>query len=264
MADSNSAQTQNPSSVQERITLPNKHGEKLVGVLDDTGSRQLVVLCHGFRSSKESDTLVNLAAALVSEGISVFRFDFSGNGESEGQFQYGNYWKEVEDLHTAILYFSGKERKVNTILGHSKGGNVVLLYASKYHDISTVINVSGRYALDKGIEERLGKDFERRINEDGFIDVKNRSGNVEYCVTKESLMDRLQTDMKSAALSIPKNCKVLTIHGSTDEVIPVTDAFEFDKLITNHVLQVIDGADHGYSFHQNELASVVVNFIKSS
>lgn len=66
MEDSNSAQIQNPSSVQERITLPNKHGEKLVGVLDDTGSRQLVVLCHGFRSSKESKTLVNLAAALVS------------------------------------------------------------------------------------------------------------------------------------------------------------------------------------------------------
>lgn len=266
MADGNSAQTQSQSSlvVQERITLTNKHGQKLVGVLDDTGSRELVVLCHGFRSSKESGTLVNLAAALVSEGISAFRFDFSGNGESEGQFLYGNYWGEAEDLYTVILYFAGKERKVNTIIGHSKGGNIVLLYASKYHDISTVINISGRYALDKGIEDRLGKDFERRINEDGFIDVKNISGNVEYRVTKESLMDRLETDMKSAALSIPKNCRVLTIHGSKDEVIPVTDAFEFDKLITNHVLHVMDGADHCYNFHHNELASVVLSFIKSS
>jgi hypothetical protein len=265
MADDNSAaQTQNRSSlvVQERITLTNKHGEKLVGVLDDTGSRQLVVLCHGFQSSKESGTLVNLAAALVSEGISAFRFDFSGNGESEGQFLYGGYWKEVEDLHTVILYFSGKERQMNTIIGHSKGGNIVLLYASKYHDISTVINISGRYALDKGIEDRMGKDFERRINKDGFIDVKNSSGNVEYRVTKEGLMDRLQTDMKSAALSIPKNCRVLTIHGSKDETIPVTDAFEFDKLITNHVLHVMDGADHCYNFHQNELASVVLKFMK--
>jgi len=266
MADGNSAQAQNRSSmvVQERITLTNKHGEKLVGVLDDTGSRQLVVLCHGFRSSKESGTLVNLAAALVSEGISAFRFDFSGNGESEGQFLYGNYWKEVEDLHSVILCFSGKERQVNTIIGHSKGGDAVLLYASKYHDISTVINISGRYALDKGIEERLGKDFECRINEVGFIDVMNRSGNVGYRVTKESLMDRLQTDMKSAALSISKICRVLTVHGSSDEIIPVTDAFEFDKLISNHVLHVMDGADHCYNFHQKELASVVLNFIKSS
>ncbi|KAH9326882.1 hypothetical protein KI387_007060, partial [Taxus chinensis] len=231
--------------VQERITILNKHGEKLVGLLDDTRSRELVVICHGFRSSKEYSTLANLATALTGEGISAFRFDFSGNGESEGEFLYGNYWKEVEDLRAVVLYFSGKERKVNTIFGHSKGGNAVLLYASKYHDIvGTVINSSGRYDLEKGIGDRLGNDFECRINEDGFIDVMDEHGNVEYRVTKESLMDRRQTNMKSAVLSIPKSCRVLTIHGSKDETIPVTDAFEFDKLIPNHSLHVIDEANH--------------------
>ncbi|XP_057842401.1 uncharacterized protein LOC131051811 isoform X2 [Cryptomeria japonica] len=210
MAESNSAQGENRSSVivQERITIPNKDGEKLVGLLDDTGSRELIIICHGFRSCKENETSANLASALINNGISAFRFDFSGNGESEGEFFYGNYWKEVEDLHAVVLHFLGKERKVNTIIGHSKG-------------------------------------------------------NVEYRLTKESLMDRLQTDMKSAALSISKSCRVLTIHGSKDEVIPVTDAFEFDKLIPNHSLHVIDEANHGYSFHQNDLASVVLNFIKA-
>ena len=58
--------------------------------------------------------------------------------------------------------------------------------------------------------------------------------------------------------------RVLTIHGSEDETIPVTDAFEFDKLITNHVLHVMDGADHCYNSHQNEVSSVVLSFIKSS
>lgn len=266
MAEDNSAQGQNrsPVIVQERIIVPNKDDKKLVGLLDDTGSRELVIICHGFRSSKESETLANLATALNSNGISAFRFDFSGNGESEGEFLYGNYWNEVEDLRAVVLYFSGKERKVNTIIGHSKGGNAVLLYASKHHDIvGTVINISGRYDLTKGIEDRLGKDFERRINEDGFIDATNQQGNVVYRVTKESLMDRLQTDMKSAALSISKNCRVLTIHGSKDEIIPVTDAFEFDKLIPNHSLHVIDEANHSYTLHQNDLASVVLNFIKA-
>jgi flagellar basal body rod protein FlgF len=55
---------------------------------------------------------------------------------------------------------------------------VVLLYASKYHDIHTVVNVSGRYDLTKGIEERLGKDFMRRIKEDGFFDVQDKKGNL--------------------------------------------------------------------------------------
>lgn len=52
----------------------------------------------------------------------------------------------------------------------------MLLYASKYHDICRVINVSGRYKLDRGIEERLGKDLMERIKRDGHIDVKNRAG----------------------------------------------------------------------------------------
>ena len=53
----------------------------------------------------------------------------------------------------------------------------MLLYASKYHDICNVINVSGRYKLDRGIEERLGKDFLERIKKDGHIDVKSGAGN---------------------------------------------------------------------------------------
>jgi hypothetical protein len=56
------------------------------------------------------------------------------------------------------------------------GGDVVLLYASKYHDIKTVVNLSGRYDLKVGIEERLGKDYLERIKNDGFIDVKKGSG----------------------------------------------------------------------------------------
>jgi uncharacterized protein len=54
----------------------------------------------------------------------------------------------------------------------------VLLYASKYHEIKTVVNLSGRYDLKAGIEERLGKDYLERITNNGVIDVKARSGKV--------------------------------------------------------------------------------------
>ena len=55
---------------------------------------------------------------------------------------------------------------------------MVLLYASKYKDIRTVVNVSGRYNLGRGIEERLGKGFLERIKKDGFIDVTTRTGKI--------------------------------------------------------------------------------------
>ncbi|KAL6496519.1 hypothetical protein OROGR_029777 [Orobanche gracilis] len=38
--------------MQQKITVRNKLGEKLVGILHETGSPKLVVLCHGFRSTK--------------------------------------------------------------------------------------------------------------------------------------------------------------------------------------------------------------------
>ncbi|TKY54476.1 2-hydroxy-6-oxo-6-(2'-aminophenyl)hexa-2,4-dienoic acid hydrolase [Spatholobus suberectus] len=252
-----------PAVEQRRVIIPNKHGEKLVGILHECGSREIVILCHGFRSSKEANALVNLAAALENARISSFRFDFAGNGESDGSFQYGYYWREAEDLHSVTQHFHESNRVVSAIVGHSKGGGVVLLYASKYHDIKTVVNLSGRYDLKAGIEERLGKDHMERIRKDGFIDVK-RSGNFEYRVTLESLMDRLNTNMHEACLQIDKECRVLTVHGSSDKVVPVEDASEFAKIIPNHKLHIIEGADHSFTNHQDKLASVVVNFIKEN
>jgi len=190
----------------------------------------------------------------------------AGNGESEGSFAYGNYWREADDLRAVIEHFRGASpsRGISAILGHSKGGDVVLLYASKYQDISTVFNVSGRYDLKRGIEERTGKGFMEKIKQDGFIDVKDGTGSVIYRVTKESLMDRLNTDMHEACLAIKKDCRVFTIHGSADEIIPVEDALEFAKIIPNHNLHIIEGANHCYTSHLTELASVVSNLMKAT
>ncbi|KAG2241187.1 hypothetical protein Bca52824_096829, partial [Brassica carinata] len=179
------------------------HNEKLVGLLHETGSREVVVLCHGFKSDKNNTILKNVAAALEKEGISAFRFDFSGNGESEGGFNYGNYKYEADDLHSVIHHFSNTNRVVTTIIGHSRGGNVVLLCASKYcndGNVRNVVNISGRYDLKKGI--RLGDGYFERIKEQGFIDAKE--GKSEFRVTHASLMERLETDMHEACLKIDK------------------------------------------------------------
>ncbi|KAF3960948.1 hypothetical protein CMV_014381 [Castanea mollissima] len=245
--------------------LHNKNLEDGPNCTKPSGSAEkVIILCHGFQSSKEYNTMVNLAVSLENEGISAFRFDFAGNGESEGVFQYANYWREVDDLHAVIQHFSGANRVISAIIGHSKGGNVVLLYPAMYHDIHTVVNLSGRYDLNKGIEERVGKDFMQRIKEDGFIDVKTKTGSVDYRVTEESLLERLSTNMHEACLKIDKECRILTVHGSADEVIPVQDALEFAKILPNHKLHVVEGADHGYTSHQAELVSVVLNFIKEA
>ncbi|XP_038696708.1 uncharacterized protein LOC119993590 isoform X3 [Tripterygium wilfordii] len=223
-----------------KVIIRNDHGENLVGILHETGSKELVIVCHGLESSKDRIPMVTLATVLAKEGVSAYRFDFAGNGESEGSFQYGNYRREADDLRAIIQHFRGDGYVISAIIGHSKGGNAVLLYASKYNDVRTVVNISGRFNLERGIEGRLGKDFLERIKRDGFIDVKNR---------------------KACAL-IRQDCRVLTVHGSMDRIVPMEDAFEFDRIISNHKLHIVEGADHEYTSHQDQLAEIVLDFLR--
>ncbi|XP_024963130.1 uncharacterized protein LOC112503299 isoform X2 [Cynara cardunculus var. scolymus] len=245
----------------QRVVIQNNHKENLVGILHETGSKEVVILCHGYRSCKDRIPMVNLAAAFGNEGISAFRFDFAGNGE--GSFQYGNYYREVDDLRAVMQYFDQEKRSVAAIIGHSKGGNVVLLYASRFNDVHSVVNISGRFNLNRGIEGRLGKDYLQRMKQYGFIDVANKKGNIEYRVTEESLIDRLTTNTRAACQLIPQNCRVLTIHGSADKIVGMEDGLEFAKHILNHQLHIINGADHEYTSHQDELASAVLHFVKA-
>ncbi|KAG0538185.1 hypothetical protein BDA96_03G213300 [Sorghum bicolor] len=263
MAQTNDNDAFSPSVSQERAVITNKHGERLVGLLHHTGSNKIVVLCHGFIASKNDSLILDLAAALTKKGISVFRFDFSGNGESEGQFEYGNYRKEADDLHSVVLYFYQKSYDIAAVVGHSKGGDVVILYASIYNDVSKIVNLSGRFDLKQGIEERIGEGSIDRINKEGYLDVKDKSEHVNYRVTKESLTERLNTDMHAASVSISKECRFLTVHGSADKTIPVEDAHEFAKHIPNHKLHIIEGANHNYTAHRKEVADAVVDFITS-
>ncbi|GKD06370.1 alpha/beta hydrolase fold protein, partial [Tanacetum coccineum] len=125
----------------------------------------------------EFSMMVELADALEKQGISAFRFDFSGNGESEGTFEFGE---------------------------------------------------------------------------------------VSFRVTDECLLERLNTNMHEAGLSIDQDCKVLTIHGSEYEIIPVVDGLEFAMIIANHKLQIVEGADHCYNKHREELVSTILAFIKEN
>ena len=88
---------------EQQIEFLNHRGEKLVGTLTDpeapeaaavaaAGMVPVVILAHGYMSSRNSELLVRLATAFGrSCKLASFRFDFSGNGDSEGDFCYGQY-----------------------------------------------------------------------------------------------------------------------------------------------------------------------------
>ncbi|PNT70804.1 hypothetical protein BRADI_2g18431v3 [Brachypodium distachyon] len=92
--------------------------------------------------------------------------------------------------------------------------------------------------------------------------VGHSKGEFEYRVTEESLRDRLSTDTLLSSRSISKNCRVLTVHGSKDETVPARDALMFAANIPNHELHIVAGANHWYTGHEQELTSLVLDFIR--
>ena len=76
---------------QEKLTFTGESGDELVGRLDipdDSEPRGYVLFAHCFTGSKDVLAGVRIAKALWLRGFAVFRFDFTGLGESEGEFYH--------------------------------------------------------------------------------------------------------------------------------------------------------------------------------
>lgn len=94
-------------------------GQKIVGVLhlpDGKGRFPCVITCHGYNSTKDSTKYTAIANRFSDEGFAVFRFDFRGCGESEGNIEETTLLKRVSDLEAA-LQFVKKHVQINENIG---------------------------------------------------------------------------------------------------------------------------------------------------
>src|SRR3990167_1562522 len=106
----------------KRLWFVNKEGERLCGILEGD-AKEMVIFCHGFMGRKDSALIVELAQEIRKvDAYSTLRFDFSGNGESEGCFEDATISKEVEDLHAVITDLESKGYTIAALIGYSKGG----------------------------------------------------------------------------------------------------------------------------------------------
>src|SRR5579885_1542143 len=107
--------------MSQRITFENGKQQKLVGILEGSSPyNYAVVICHGLTSNMQRNFYPALAKAL-SASYFVLRFDFStsGSGESEGEFSYSGYDRDVEDLRAAVDFLMQKGLRVMAVIGHS-------------------------------------------------------------------------------------------------------------------------------------------------
>lgn len=149
------------------VTINN---HKIATVFHDSGTKKLVIFCHGFRSSNIGPNrfFVRMARLLEKEGISSVRFDQYGSGNSEGDFMDSSFTDWVTTTKALAEKYI-KEGYEVALLGQSMGGSTVLVVASELQDkLSSVVawvpdasidtlHIEGNYMEEGG--QRVGWKF---------------------------------------------------------------------------------------------------------
>ena len=207
-------------------------------------SRPLIILCHGFTTSKDGRTYVRLEEKLNRKAFSTFRFDFFGHGESEGQFAEITISEAVDDVQSAIRFVKDSGYDRIGLVGSSFGGFASILAAGQSDDLFVL-------ALKSPVSDYLGlliaRDQDIDIQtwrKEGFISVEASDGtNAELNYSFYADAEGIQGDSYAERIKVP----TLIVHGDRDETVPLEQSRKVAELIPDCNLEVIRGADHVYS-----------------
>lgn len=233
-------------------TIRNLSGE----VLDYTfhagteGSRHIAVLGHGVTGNKDRPFVVALAEGLAAAGIHALRFSFAGNGASGGRFADATVSKEVEDLGAVFDALDGYSV---CYVGHSMGGAVGVLRASRDERIRLLVSLAGMVHTHAFAEREFGEE----VPDEGCM------WDEPDCPLSQAYMDDMaQIDTvvrRGAEIAVPW----LLVHGSEDDVVPIDDSHDIlARASDNAELVVIDGADHVFSEHAQVMVEKVVGWLQ--
>lgn len=165
----------------EKHFLEVEDGEEIAAVHHKTDSDRWIFFCHGYGTDKEG-SYEERAEMAKEEGFNAVRFDFRGNGESDGDFIDQSLTSRINDLKTCIEFF---EPENIYLFGMSFGGKVVLhatedieveaivlkspvTYNSEMDKFREVVKEKGTYTHfdDKTIDKRFFEDLDTYSFED--------------------------------------------------------------------------------------------------
>ncbi len=129
----------------ERLDFENESGQRLAARLDlpvDGVVMAYALFAHCFTCGKNLKAATRISRALTARGIAVLRFDFTGLGESEGDFADTDFSSNVDDLVAAAGYLEQEHQAPQILLGHSLGGAAVLQAAHRLPEVRAVATVA--------------------------------------------------------------------------------------------------------------------------
>lgn len=223
------------------------------------GDGKDVVLLHGWGQNIE---MMAPIGNLLKNNHRVTIIDLPGFGFSE-QPDYAYSVYDYVDLLEAL--FRELDIKKPSLVGHSFGGRLSIIYASKNEVERLVLFGSPCVRREcKSIKQTILKSlkkikilhpFEELAKKFiGSPDYKNAKG-----VMREVLVKTVNEDLSDCAKKI--TCPTLLIWGENDEAVPLNEAKELEGLLKDGALIVLPGTHYCYLENLEHVGNILNNFL---
>jgi len=209
----------------ERVEFKGALGETLAGRIDkpDGESKACALFAHCFTCSKNLKAVGNVTKALAKKGVETLRFDFTGLGESEGDFANTNFSSNIDDLVAAADFMASRQMAPAILIGHSLGGAAVLQAAHRIKSSIAVVTI-GAPSEPKHVEHHF-ESSKKEIEENGEAVVKLAGR--PFKVKKQFLDDLEETRMDGFIEKLNK--ALLVMHAPLDETVGIDNAAHIYK-----------------------------------
>lgn len=217
------------------------NGITLAGLLespDEDPIRAYALFAHCFTCSKDIAAASRISRALVGLGYAVLRFDFTGLGNSDGDFSNTNFSSNIEDLISAADFLRERYRAPQLLIGHSLGGAAVLKAAASIAEVTAVATIGAPFNAEH-VSKQLESDL-NTISKEGEaeVDLAGRKFKI-----KKQFVDDIRSQDSDHIAKLRR--ALLILHSPIDETVNITEA-EKIYLQALHPKSFIslDNADH--------------------
>jgi uncharacterized OsmC-like protein/pimeloyl-ACP methyl ester carboxylesterase len=214
------------------IRFPATQGHELAGRLETPVGepRAYAIFAHCFTCSKDSKAAAYIGRALAERGIATLRFDFTGLGQSGGDFSDSTFSSNIDDLVCAARYLREHYAAPRILIGHSLGGAATLAAALDIPEARAVVTIGAPYD-PRHVEDLLTSTDELREKGEATVDIGGRP----FHVRKEFLEDLERQDPSKTIGALGR--ALLILHSPRDTIVPI-----------DHAAKIFMAAKHPKSF----------------
>lgn len=225
----------------QKFDFTNVDGQNLSGRLEmpDGKPKAYALFAHCFTCSKNILAASKISKYLAEKDIAVLRFDFTGLGNSEGDFANTNFSSNTEDLLKAYESLTAKYEAPKILIGHSLGGAAVLKISSSLKEVACVVTIGAPSEAEH--VSHLFSHHETEIQNQGKAQVK--LGGREFTIKKQFLDDLKEHNILNDLKKTKK--AFLILHSPIDNTVSIDHAGAiYQALMHPKSFLTLDNADH--------------------